>query len=134
MLSLSPFKDRRPGRHFDISKLPAPLIMKCIGYGPNGPQIVTKTWSLTRPLDHESKLGFRPCNTTTIFMLIPYWTILLGPLSTNVVYYGTSREAIEQRRVVRNAAFSAHPERFVREPPQPLLAPKEGWNQQATTV
>jgi hypothetical protein len=29
---------------------------------------------------------------------------------------------------------SAHLERFVRELPQPLLAPKEGWNQQATTV
>jgi hypothetical protein len=27
-ICLSPFKDRQPGRHFDISKLPAPLIMK----------------------------------------------------------------------------------------------------------
>jgi putative transposase len=31
------------------------------------------------------------------------------------------------RRAVLDAAYSAHPERFVRKPPQPLPAPKEVW-------
>ena len=35
--------------------------------------------------------------------------------------------AIERRRQTLNAAFIAHPERFVRPPPQPLLVPAEVW-------
>jgi putative transposase len=44
-----------------------------------------------------------------------------------VVHYGLAPEAIEQRRAVLDAAYSAHPERFVRKPPQPLPAPTEVW-------
>jgi putative transposase len=51
----------------------------------------------------------------------------LGLLSPAVVHYGLAPEAIEQRRAVLNAAYSAHPERFVRRPPQPLPAPTEVW-------
>ena len=35
--------------------------------------------------------------------------------------------AIERRRETLNAAYIAHPERFVRPPPQPLLVPAEVW-------
>lgn len=51
----------------------------------------------------------------------------LGLLSPAVVHYGLAPAAIEQRRAVLDAAYRAHPERFVRKPPQPLPAPKEVW-------
>jgi putative transposase len=51
----------------------------------------------------------------------------LGLLSPAVVHHGLAPAAIEQRRIVLDAAFAAHPERFVRKPPQPLPAPKEVW-------
>jgi putative transposase len=51
----------------------------------------------------------------------------LGLLSPAVVHYGLAPEAIKQRRAVLDAAYSAHPERFVRRPPQPLPAPTEVW-------
>ena len=51
----------------------------------------------------------------------------LGLLSPAVVHYGLAPQAIERRRSVLDAAYSAHPERFVRKPPQPLPAPKEVW-------
>jgi putative transposase len=51
----------------------------------------------------------------------------LGLLSPAVVHYGLASAAIEQRRAVLDAAYLAHPERFVRRPPQPLPAPQEVW-------
>jgi putative transposase len=51
----------------------------------------------------------------------------LGLLSPAVVHHGLARETIERRRAVLEAAYCAHPERFVRKPPQPLPAPKEVW-------
>jgi putative transposase len=51
----------------------------------------------------------------------------LGLLSPAVVHHGLAPEAIARRRVVLDAAYTAHPERFVRKPPQPLPAPKEVW-------
>jgi putative transposase len=51
----------------------------------------------------------------------------LGLLSPAVVHYGLAPQAIERRRAVLDAAYGAHPERFVRKPPQPLPAPREVW-------
>ena len=51
----------------------------------------------------------------------------LGLLSPAVVHYGLAPAAIEQRRAVLDAAYAAHPERFVRKPPKPLPAPTEVW-------
>jgi putative transposase len=34
---------------------------------------------------------------------------------------------VEKRRTVPDAAYVAHPERFVRKPPQPPEVPKEVW-------
>lgn len=51
----------------------------------------------------------------------------LGLLSPAVVHHGLAQEAIERRRAVLDAAYKAHPERFVRSPPQPLPAPQEVW-------
>jgi putative transposase len=51
----------------------------------------------------------------------------LGLLSPAVVHYGLAPKTIERRRAVLDAAYGAHPERFVRKPPQPLAAPKEVW-------
>jgi len=59
----------------------------------------------------------------------------LGLLSPAVVHYGLAPKAIEQRRAVLDAAYSAHPERFVGKPPQPLPAPTEVWiNKPQTSV
>jgi putative transposase len=51
----------------------------------------------------------------------------LALLSPAVVHYGLAPETIERRRAVLDAAYSAHPERFVHKPPQPMPAPKEVW-------
>lgn len=51
----------------------------------------------------------------------------LGLLSPAVVHYGLAPAAIEQRRAVLEGAYRAHPERFVRKPPQPLPVPAEVW-------
>jgi putative transposase len=51
----------------------------------------------------------------------------LGLLSPAVVHHGLVPAAIERRRQVLDTAYRAHPERFVRRPPQPLPAPQEVW-------
>ncbi len=51
----------------------------------------------------------------------------LGLLSPAVVHHGLAPAAIERRRKVLDTAYRAHPERFVRRPPQPLPAPQEVW-------
>lgn len=51
----------------------------------------------------------------------------LGLLPPAVVHHGLAPEAIERRRAILDAAYAAHPERFVRKPPRPLPAPKEVW-------
>jgi putative transposase len=51
----------------------------------------------------------------------------LGLLSPAVVHYGLAPAAIEQRRAVLDVAYRAHPERFVRKPPEPQPAPTEVW-------
>jgi len=50
-----------------------------------------------------------------------------------VVHYGLAPETIERRRAVLDAAYNAHPERFVRKPPQPLARAEGGLDQQTTT-
>jgi putative transposase len=51
----------------------------------------------------------------------------LGLLSPAVVHHGLATAAIAKRGTVLDAAYSVHPERFVRKPPQPLPAPAEVW-------
>jgi putative transposase len=51
----------------------------------------------------------------------------LGLLAPAVVHWGLAPEAIQRRRAVLDAAYSAHPERFVHNPPQPPPAPTEVW-------
>ena len=51
----------------------------------------------------------------------------LGLLSPAVVHHGLAPAAIKQRGAVLDAAYHAHPERFVRKPPQPLPAPAAVW-------
>jgi putative transposase len=51
----------------------------------------------------------------------------LGLLTPAVVHHGLAPAAIQQRQIVLDAAYIAHPERFVRKPPQPLPAPTEVW-------
>ncbi len=43
------------------------------------------------------------------------------------VHYGRAAQIINARRVVLDSAFAAHPERFVRNPPQPLRLPDQVW-------
>jgi putative transposase len=51
----------------------------------------------------------------------------LGLLTPAVVHHGLATAAIGQRQNVLDAAYLAHPERFVRKPPQPPPAPTEVW-------
>jgi putative transposase len=48
-------------------------------------------------------------------------------LTPSMVHYGQAGAIIEQRQVVLDAAYQAHPERFVRSAPKPLGIPKEVW-------
>jgi putative transposase len=51
----------------------------------------------------------------------------LGLLTPEAVHYGRVDAILEQRRTVLAAAYAAHPERFVRKPPEPLTPPTAAW-------
>lgn len=51
----------------------------------------------------------------------------LGLLSPTVVHHGQAPQVIHQRQIVLNAAYAAHPERFVNQPPKPMPLPTEVW-------
>ena len=48
-------------------------------------------------------------------------------LTPSMVHYGQAPAVIERRQVVLDAAYQAHPERFVRSAPKSLGVPKEVW-------
>jgi putative transposase len=51
----------------------------------------------------------------------------IGLLTPEVVHYGRAEEVIRARREVLLAAYAAHPERFVRKPPQAPRLPEAVW-------
>jgi putative transposase len=51
----------------------------------------------------------------------------LGMLTPAAVHYGRAAELLATRQQTLDAAFGAHPERFVRKPPQPLALPEAVW-------
>ena len=48
-------------------------------------------------------------------------------LTPAMIHYGQAADIVHKRQLVLDAAYLAHPERFVRRPPQPLSIPKEVW-------
>jgi putative transposase len=54
-----------------------------------------------------------------------HWGI--GLLTPAMVHYGQAAEALSARRQVLQAAYAAHPERFVRKPPEPPELPAAVW-------
>ena len=51
----------------------------------------------------------------------------LALLTPEAVHYGRTEAILEQRRIVLEAAYAAHPERFVRKPPEPAAPPTAAW-------
>ena len=51
----------------------------------------------------------------------------IGMMTPAMVHYGLAPAVRDNRQIVLDAAYSAHPERFVRRPPTPLPLPKEVW-------
>ena len=51
----------------------------------------------------------------------------IGMLTPAMVHFGQAPAILEQRQTVLDAAYLAHPERFVRKPPSPLPLPEEVW-------
>lgn len=51
----------------------------------------------------------------------------LGLLTPAVVHFGQAPAVLAARQVVLDAAYQAHPDRFVRRPPRPLPLPSEVW-------
>jgi putative transposase len=51
----------------------------------------------------------------------------LGLLTPATVHYGQAQAVLDQRQQVLQAAYAAHPERFVRGAPQPPALPTEVW-------
>ena len=51
----------------------------------------------------------------------------IGLLTPEVVHYHRAEQVRESRQQTLDAAYAAHPERFVRKPPQPPALPTEVW-------
>jgi putative transposase len=51
----------------------------------------------------------------------------IGMMTPAMVHYGQAQLIREKRQTVLDAAYLAHPDRFVRRPPTPLHLPKEAW-------
>lgn len=51
----------------------------------------------------------------------------IGYLTPAMVHFGQSERVLEKRRKTLNAAYAAHPERFVRKPPEPPQLPDAVW-------
>jgi putative transposase len=51
----------------------------------------------------------------------------IGLLTPAMLHHGQADEIVRKRQLVLDAAYLAHPERFVRRPPTPLSIPKEVW-------
>jgi putative transposase len=51
----------------------------------------------------------------------------LGLMTPAMVHHGQASQILEQRQRVLDAAFAAHPERFVRKPPKPPELPAQVW-------
>ena len=51
----------------------------------------------------------------------------IGLLTPAVVHFGQAPTVLAHRQVVLDAAYQAHPDRFVRHPPKPLPLPSEVW-------
>jgi putative transposase len=51
----------------------------------------------------------------------------IGLLTPAMVHYGQAEDIFQKRQLVLDAAYLAHPERFVRASPKPLSLPKEVW-------
>lgn len=51
----------------------------------------------------------------------------LGMLTPKTVHFGETTQVLAQRQAVLDAAYQAHPERFVGKPPTPALPPTAVW-------
>jgi len=51
----------------------------------------------------------------------------LGLLTPAMVHFGQAESVLARRQAVLDAAYQAHPDRFVRRPPEPLPLPSEVW-------
>jgi putative transposase len=58
----------------------------------------------------------------------------LGLLKPAMVHYGRAEEVLRARGEVLEAAYAAHPERFVRRPPRPAAPPGEVWINKPNSV
>ena len=48
-------------------------------------------------------------------------------LTPAVVHFGETQAVLAHRQVVLDTAYQAHPDRFVRRPPKPMVLPSEVW-------
>lgn len=51
----------------------------------------------------------------------------IGLLTPAMVHFGEAETVLARRQAVLDAAYQAHPDRFVRQPPKPLPLPTEVW-------
>jgi putative transposase len=51
----------------------------------------------------------------------------IGLLTPAMVHFGEAETVLAHRQAVLDAAYQAHPDRFVRRPPKPLTVPTEVW-------
>src|SRR5690349_6235976 len=51
----------------------------------------------------------------------------IGLLTPAMVHFGEAQSVLDHRQLVLDAAYEAHPDRFVRRPPRPLPLPEAVW-------
>ncbi len=51
----------------------------------------------------------------------------IAMLTPAMVHFGETHTVLAHRQAVLDAAYQAHPDRFVRRPPKPMSLPSEVW-------
>ena len=67
------------------------------------------------------------CSTFFLWQNFEHHHWGLGLLTPATVHHGQADSVLAARQTVLDAAYAAHPDRFVRQPPQPLKLPSEVW-------
>ena len=75
--------------------------------------------------DYHQALDF--CSTFFHWQNFEHHHWGLGLLTPATVHRGQADSVLAARQAVLDAAYAAHPDRFVRKPPQPLILPSQVW-------
>ena len=79
------------------------------------------SWDITKLLGPEKWIYFH------LYVNYEHHHWGIGLLTPSMVQHGQAAKVLAARQTVLTAAYAAHPERFVGQPPQPLALPSKVW-------